>query len=215
MSMDALFVGKGLSLQKSSLTYRPEIDGLRAVAVLLVVAFHAFPAYAPGGFVGVDVFFVISGYLISGILLDHIDAHRFSILHFYDRRIRRIFPPLITVLAAVLVYGWFWLLPGELMQLGKHVAAGAAFIPNFALWSEVGYFDSDAATKPLLHLWSLGVEEQFYLVWPLVLFLCRRSGLRLGMVIAGLFVLSFAWNILDVYSRPESAFYLPFPVPGN
>src|SRR5262245_16152165 len=108
--------------------YRADIDGLRAVAVLLVLGLHVFPDVVVGGFVGVDVFFVISGYLISGILMGSLDAKTFSILRFYDRRIRRIFPPLLAVLAAVLIYGWFRLLPADLMQLGGHVAAAAAFI---------------------------------------------------------------------------------------
>jgi peptidoglycan/LPS O-acetylase OafA/YrhL len=194
-----------------ALAYRPDIDGLRAIAVLLVVGFHAFPAFVPGGYIGVDVFFVISGFLISGILLDGIRAGEFSLVRFYDRRIRRIFPPLIAVLAAALLYGWSHLLPGEMMQLGKHVAGGAGFVPNFMLWSEVGYFDSAAETKPLLQLWSLGIEEQFYLVWPVGLYLLMRGPGRFRPVVLGLIAISFGWNLLGVYSAPESAFYLPGP----
>ncbi len=146
--------------------YRPDIDGLRAVAVLSVVIFHAFPdeAWLPGGFVGVDVFFVISGYLISKILFSEIEQHRFSLASFYGRRIRRIFPALAVCLAAVLAYGFVVLMPSELAQLGKQVFFGASFLSNFALWSESGYFDGAATSKPLLHLWSLGIEEQFYIL---------------------------------------------------
>jgi peptidoglycan/LPS O-acetylase OafA/YrhL len=142
-------------------TYRPDVDGLRAVAVLAVLAFHAFPEALPGGFVGVDVFFVISGFLISGLILQGLQHGTFSFADFYWRRVRRIFPALVLVLAACLALGWLVLLPDEYSQLGKHVAAGAAFVSNIVLWREAGYFDVAAALKPLLHLWSLGVEEQF------------------------------------------------------
>ena len=156
--------------------YRSDIDGLRAVAVTSVVVFHAFPGerWLTGGFIGVDVFFVISGYLISKILFGEIETHRFSIAAFYARRIRRIFPALAVCLAATLAYGFVVLMPSELAQLGKHVFFGASFLSNFALWAENSYFDIAASSKPLLHLWSLGVEEQFYIVWPLLLWLAFR-----------------------------------------
>src|SRR4051794_14346546 len=147
--------------------YRRDIDGLRAFAVLAVVTFHAFPWLMPGGFVGVDVFFVISGYLISGLISQRLAEGRFTFTDFYARRIKRIFPALIVVLVACYAFGWLTLLPVEFAALGKHIAAGMGFVSNFALWREAGYFDASAATKPLLHLWSLGIEEQFYLVWPL------------------------------------------------
>ncbi|MBR4876967.1 MAG: acyltransferase, partial [Rhodocyclaceae bacterium] len=146
--------------------YRPDIDGLRAVAVLAVVAFHAFPRWLPGGFVGVDVFFVISGYLISTILLENLARDTFSFTTFYMRRIRRIFPALAVVLAASFAFGWYSLFADEFASLGKHMAAGAGFVANLVLWFEAGYFDTASELKPLLHLWSLGIEEQFYLVWP-------------------------------------------------
>ena len=149
--------------------YRAGIDGLRAVAVLAVVGYHFFPQWLPAGFVGVDGFFVISGYLITGIILERIDAGRFSILDFYARRIRRIFPALAIVLLAVAAIGWKLLYRDEYKFLGNHVAVGAGFATNILLWSETGYFDQAAEAKPLLHLWSLGVEEQFYLVWPFAL----------------------------------------------
>ena len=155
--------------------YRPDIDGLRAVAVASVVIFHAFPDWLPGGFVGVDIFFVISGFLISGIILGDLNKERFSFVDFYARRVRRIFPALIVVLAACLVLGWFVLLTVEYESLGLHTVAGAGFVSNLLLWSEAGYFDVAASLKPLLHLWSLGVEEQFYLFWPLLLVVSRKG----------------------------------------
>jgi peptidoglycan/LPS O-acetylase OafA/YrhL len=187
--------------------YRPDVDGLRAVAVLAVLGYHAFPTLLPGGFAGVDVFFVISGYLITGIIIEDLARERFTYANFYWRRIRRIFPALILVLGACLSLGWLVLLPDEYAQLGKHVAAGAGFVSNIALWREAGYFDSAAELKPLLHLWSLGVEEQYYLVWPLLLLLFRRHAL---WMIAGIGAASFVLNIWMVATHPTAAFYLPF-----
>ncbi|HTB27755.1 MAG TPA: acyltransferase, partial [Steroidobacteraceae bacterium] len=151
--------------------YRPDVDGLRALAVLSVIGYHAFPRVIRGGFVGVDVFFVISGYLISGLILEDLALGRFSYRRFYARRFRRIFPALIVVLAACLVYGGLMLAPDEFRELGKQAAAGAGFSSNLLQWSQAGYFDQRATTKPLLHLWSLGVEEQFYIAWPILLVL--------------------------------------------
>jgi len=189
--------------------YRPDIDGLRAVAVLSVVLFHAFPMALPGGFVGVDVFFVISGYLISKGLFEGILQGHFDIVAFYERRIRRIFPALLVVLTSCLVAGWFLLLASEYEQLGKHAAAGAAFASNLVLWSESGYFDVAAETKPLLHLWSLGIEEQFYLIWPLVLWAAWRFRFSMLVTIAVLLIASFALNITTVSENPVAAFYSP------
>ena len=192
------------------LKYRPEIDGLRALAVLSVVFYHAFPDLLPGGFIGVDVFFVISGYLITKILIEQLAAKRFSILDFYSRRIRRIFPSLLLVLAAVLGFGWISLFPDEYALLGKHVAAGAAFVSNIVLWTETGYFDAAADSKPLLHLWSLAIEEQFYLVWPILLWLIWRFPrwrLKLTIVFA---ILSFGLNVIMISKTPAAVFYLPF-----
>lgn len=149
--------------------YRADIDGLRAIAVLLVVGYHAFPGKMAGGFIGVDVFFVISGFLISSIIFESLKEGSFSFKEFYARRIRRIFPSLIVVLFSSYLVGWFVLLSSEFQQLGKHLAGSAAFISNGLLWAEAGYFDKAAETKPLLHLWSLAIEEQFYIVWPLLL----------------------------------------------
>lgn len=189
--------------------YRPDIDGLRAVAVLSVLAFHAFPLSLGGGFVGVDIFFVISGYLISGIIFRNLAGDRFSFLEFYQRRIRRIFPALVVVLAATLVAGWFLLLPDDYRQLGKHVAGGAAFVSNLVLWSESGYFDTAAALKPLLHLWSLGIEEQFYLVWPLVLWIAWRKQFNTTLVIGVIFAISLVSCLWLTSADPTAAFYSP------
>ena len=177
------------------MTYRPDVDGLRALAVLAVVGFHAFPGAVPGGFVGVDVFFVISGFLITGIMLDASAAGRFSLLEFYARRIRRIFPALIVVLAACYAVGWWWLFEDRFAQLGKHVAGGAGIASNFILWQEAGYFDASGETKPLLHLWSLGIEEQFYLAWPLVVYLASRSKAPVVLVAAVAAAVSMDWNL--------------------
>ena len=137
--------------------YRPDIDGLRAIAVLAVIAFHTFPSIVPGGFVGVDVFFVISGFLISGIIFDDMRGRDFSLQKFYARRVRRIFPALILLLAVTAVVGWWVLLPDDMLRLGKQMLSSAAFTSNFYFWFQSGYFSPDAQTFPLLHLWSLGV----------------------------------------------------------
>jgi peptidoglycan/LPS O-acetylase OafA/YrhL len=190
--------------------HRSDIDGLRAVAVMLVVAFHYFQDYWPGGFVGVDIFFVISGFLITGIIVRALDVEKFSLLTFYVRRVRRIFPALIVVLCAVLLLGWLWLLPSAYAQLSSDVVASAAFAANIALWLKSGYFDIESAKKPLLHLWSLGIEEQFYLAWPLMLMLAARLRLNLLAVAAGLAALSFVLNVEMVGKDPVATFYLPF-----
>jgi peptidoglycan/LPS O-acetylase OafA/YrhL len=189
--------------------YRADIDGLRAVAVLSVLAFHAFPAALPGGFTGVDIFFVISGFLISRIILEDLRKGRFTFTGFYNRRVRRIFPALTVVLATSLIIGWWILLPADFRHLGSHVAAGAGFVANLLLWSESGYFDTAAHLKPLLHLWSLGVEEQYYLVWPLALFLFRRHVHSIFWMILAVAVGSFALNVWATVRVPDAAFYLP------
>jgi peptidoglycan/LPS O-acetylase OafA/YrhL len=189
------------------LDYRPDIDGLRAIAVLIVIGFHAFPAWIRGGFIGVDVFFVISGYLISTILLAGMERGSFRFSQFYMRRIRRIFPALIVVLLACMVAGWLVLFSFEYEALGKHVAGSAAFVSNFVLWNEAGYFDKAAAIKPLLHIWSLGIEEQFYIVWPLLLYLVwKRRAATLALLLL-LFAFSFTFNVLS--SDAAADFYSP------
>lgn len=187
--------------------YRPDIDGLRALAILSVVGFHAFPTLFPGGFIGVDIFFVISGFLISTIIYGSLERNSFSFAEFYARRIKRIFPALILVLIACFIFGWFTLLTDEYGQLGKHIAGGAGFISNFILWNESGYFDSAAETKLLLHLWSLGVEEQYYFIWPLLLWFAWKRNVNLLAVAIAIGMLSFALNFLE--AQPVADFYSP------
>ena len=191
--------------------YRADIDGLRAIAILSVVGFHAFPNWIGGGFIGVDVFFVISGFLISTIIFGSLRTGSFSFVEFYSRRVRRIFPALLLVLVTSFIFGWLLLLPADYKQLGKHIAGGAGFISNLLFWNESGYFDNAAETKPLLHLWSLGIEEQFYIVWPLFLWLAWQKKTLLFKVIVAAGICSFAWNIAQsiVYVDWIAAFYSP------
>lgn len=193
----------------AAVLYRPDIDGLRGLAVLLVVVFHAFPHALRGGFIGVDVFFVISGFLISSQILSHLTEGSFSFRDFYARRIRRIFPALLVVLAFCLALGWLALLADEYQQLGKHLAAASLFASNFALLGESGYFDNAAETKPLLHLWSLGIEEQFYLIWPVLLWASWRSRVGLTALFLTTGVVSFALNVGLVATDGAAVFYLP------
>jgi peptidoglycan/LPS O-acetylase OafA/YrhL len=201
-----------MTVQQSHLShpkYRPDIDGLRAIAVLAVVAFHAFPTWVRGGFIGVDVFFVISGYLISTIIFENLEKGTFSFSEFYARRIRRIFPALLTVLLACFIFGWFALLADEFKQLGRHMAAGAAFVSNFVLWGEVGYFDNAADTKPLLHLWSLGIEEQFYIIWPPLLWFAWKRQFNLLTITILIAIASFVLNMDGIKQDPIATFYSP------
>lgn len=191
----------------SGRAYRPDIDGLRAVAVTIVVFFHAFPEALPGGFVGVDIFFVISGFLISGIVFDEVRDGTFSISRFYARRVRRIFPALMLVIGATAAAAWFILLPAAFAHFGKQAVASALFATNFFFWFQSGYFSPDANSFPLLHLWSLGVEEQFYIVWPLlvVLFANPKRWIRAALIIGSA---SFALSVVLADHR-ELDFYLP------
>ena len=191
------------------LEYRADIDGLRGIAVLAVVLFHAFPANSPGGFTGVDIFFVISGYLISQVILQGLRRGTFHFSEFYIRRVKRIFPALLLVMATVLVLGWALLLTSEFSELGKHVAGGAVFISNLILWNEHGYFESAAAAKPLLHLWSLAIEEQFYLVWPLILWTAWKMRWNIQAIIWVILSSSFFINVRYIDDYPIATFYLP------
>jgi peptidoglycan/LPS O-acetylase OafA/YrhL len=192
----------------NGVAYRPDIDGLRAIAVLSVVIFHAFPAALPGGFVGVDLFFVISGYLISGIILAAAASPGgFSALGFYRRRVNRLFPSLLAVLAACLAAGYAWLLSDEFIQLGKHAACSAAFAQNIALWGESGYFDLAALKKPLLHLWTLAIEEQFYIAYPLLLLAALRWTRRPLPAIVLLALASFSANLGLIGEHHSAVFY--------
>ena len=179
------------------------------MAVTLVLYFHTFPDALPGGFVGVDVFFVISGFLITSIIARELELGRFSLVEFYNRRIRRIFPALIVVLCATLILGWFWMLPSAFAQLGIDTFASAAFLANIALLLQSGYFDVEAAKKPLLHLWSLGIEEQFYLFWPLLLMLAVRLRMSIVAMAALLGIGSFLLNVALIGANPVADFYLP------
>jgi peptidoglycan/LPS O-acetylase OafA/YrhL len=190
-------------------TYRPEIDGLRAFAVLSVVAFHAFPELIRGGFIGVDIFFVISGFLITSHIFENLDKGQFNLPEFFARRIRRIFPALIVVLASALGFGWFVLLADEYAQLGKHILSGTTFVINFVLAEEIGYFDNAAETKPMLHLWSLAVEEQFYVLWPVVLLLAWKRQINLLTVTVVVAAVSFGLNLYFVESDPAETFFWP------
>ena len=185
---------------------RRDVDGLRGVAVAAVVLFHAFPDAAPGGFAGVDVFFVISGFLITTLVVDARDQGTFTFADFYARRARRLLPALTLMLATVLVAAWALLSPINVAAVARHALAGAAFVPNLLSWSDAGYFDQGANQKPLLHLWSLGVEEQFYLVWPALLLWTPRR--RLAWVAALVALASFGLAIARAGDHATEAFYL-------
>jgi peptidoglycan/LPS O-acetylase OafA/YrhL len=208
ISVNARFEG-GKATHLADPEYRADIDGLRAVAVIGVIGYHAFPAWVKGGFVGVDIFFVISGFLISTVIFNSLQRDSFSFIEFYSRRIKRIFPALLFVLIASFSFGWFALLADEFKQLGKHIAGGAGFVSNFLFWNESGYFDNAADKKPLLHLWSLGVEEQFYIVWPVLLWIGYKSRLNLLAIVLIVAVSSFALGIDKVHSDAAAAFYSP------
>ena len=190
--------------------YRPDIDGLRAVAVLAVVFYHGGLRTFSGGFVGVDVFFVISGYLITSIVWGQLQRGKFSIAGFYERRIRRIFPALFTVSAATMAAAWAWMMPFDLQAFGASLAVMAGFASNF-YFCKTGYFDGGAHIEPLLHTWSLAVEEQFYIVFPILLALLARRGERLTRVaLVVLLVASLVVNLFGVRSSPAWAFYMPW-----
>jgi peptidoglycan/LPS O-acetylase OafA/YrhL len=193
-----------------STDYRPDIDGLRAMAVLTVMAFHAFPDSVKGGFIGVDVFFVISGFLITKLIQSGLDNQHFRFSAFYASRVRRLFPSLLVVLLSCLFLGWFALLSDEYKLLGKHISATAVLIPNWILWSDSGYFDYAAHSKPLLHLWSLGVEEQFYLCWPLTFCLLYRHRFNVLGATCILLLCSFFLNLYMIEKYPSASFFWPF-----
>lgn len=196
-------------LSNTNSNYRLDIDGLRAIAVLSVLGFHFFPAWIQGGFIGVDIFFVISGYLISLILFEEIANGQFSFIHFYSRRIRRIFPALILILIVSMALGWLILFDYEYKKLGFHVVAGGSFFSNFAYWNESGYFDNAPETKPLLHLWSLGIEEQFYIFWPFVIWLAYKLNRLTFNLILFAFCLSLIACVAETKAHPVATFYLP------
>ena len=189
--------------------YRSEIDGLRAIAVVPVILFHARFDLFSGGFVGVDVFFVISGYLITTIIINEMENGTFTLLRFYERRARRILPSLFFVVLCCIPAAWFLLLPSDMKDFAQSVVAVATFSSNILFWIESGYFATEAELKPLLHTWSLAVEEQYYILFPLFLMAVWRSGLRaiVGLLIL-MFVVSLAVAHWGAYNNPSATFYL-------
>jgi len=192
-----------------TLKYRPEIDGLRALAVVPVIFFHAGFKEFRGGFVGVDIFFVISGYLITTIIINELDAGNFSIIRFYERRARRILPALFFVMLACLPFSWAWLMPRDLVDFAKSIVSVSTFSSNILFWRQSGYFDTAAELKPLLHTWSLAVEEQYYILFPLFLMFSWRLGRRnILALLAIAFCLSLGLAQWGAYNKPSATFYL-------
>ena len=201
---------KQASNRNAVLKYRPDIDGLRAVAILSVLAYHLSPASVSGGFVGVDVFFVISGYLISAVIFSEIATGRYSVLAFYERRIRRIFPALFGMLIGLSTVISFFLLPKEFIDYAKSAIAATTSASNFYFWHHSGYFDSPTS-NPLLHTWSLAVEEQFYILFPIFLLITRRfftQWLKHAVVI--LLFTSLAASVVTLHYNATTAFYMPY-----
>ena len=188
--------------------YRADIDGLRACAVIPVVLFHAGVPAITGGFVGVDVFFVISGYVISALLLEDINAGRFSIIAFYERRIRRIFPALVFVIAITTLAAGFLLLPREMIDFSKSVIASTLFASNIYFWKQAGYFDIASSLRPLLQLWTLAVEEQFYVLMPLAMYIAFALGSRWRLIFWPVFLFSFGLSVAVTHIAPSANFYL-------
>lgn len=199
----------------SKIKYIPEIDGLRTLAVLPVILYHLGLNWIPGGFLGVDVFFVISGYLITSILIKERNKNIFDFfVDFYIRRLRRIFPAFFTVVITTILVSYFILLPQDFIELGRSALAGVGFVSNIYFYLNTGYFDAPAETMPLLHTWSLAVEEQFYLVWPALILLTKYLGNRsIFLLLSALFLSSFVSSLWLTPLFPAFAFYnLPFRV---
>jgi peptidoglycan/LPS O-acetylase OafA/YrhL len=195
---------------ESNLAYRHDIDGLRAIAVISVIVFHLWHGVLPGGYLGVDIFFVLSGYLITSIIWREIQGNCFSIKTFYIRRIRRILPALLFLVTVVTIAAAFLLLPMDLVGYARSLISTLFFVQNVYFWRDTDYFSRLAEEKPLLHLWSLGIEEQFYLIFPILLILlARRSRLTTIVVIASLVILSYISNIFALrIGALLPAFYL-------
>jgi peptidoglycan/LPS O-acetylase OafA/YrhL len=189
------------------LPYRADIDGLRALAVIVVILFHAFPNIFGSGFIGVDIFFVISGYLISSFILKNLFANSFNFASFYSRRVNRIFPALLFILITLLCLSWYYLIPDDFSKVSKHVFGSSTFLSNIVYLSEAGYFDDAADQKPLLHLWSLAIEEQFYIIWPITLALAFRFRLEVVKLIIFALLFSFALNIYRASYDTNFAFF--------
>ncbi|WP_296204697.1 acyltransferase family protein [Psychrobacter sp. UBA3962] len=193
--------------------FRKDINGLRAFAVIAVVLFHFNASWMPGGFAGVDVFFVISGFLMTGIIFKGLENNNFSVLNFYVARANRIIPALAALCLALLVFGWFYLTPLEYKALGKHAASSVGFLSNVIYWREAGYFDAASHEKWLLHTWSLSVEWQFYIIYPLVLLVLKRvfSLKTLKSLIIAATVVGFIFSVYATYKWPSASYYL-FPM---
>lgn len=202
------------SMKPLTKKYLPEITALRAIAVLLVLLFHLDFSWLPGGFIGVDVFFVISGYLITRNILISIDKGNFSFFNFYTKRLRRLFPALFFTLVFCIIAGWFFLAPANLERLGQSIIYAAIYLSNFFFLGEQGYFETDSALKPLLHTWSLSIEEQFYLIWPLIIAIGAKWGnKKLGGLLLLLTVLSISAAQSYFFTSAKSVFFLlPFRV---
>jgi peptidoglycan/LPS O-acetylase OafA/YrhL len=192
---------------KRNFQYRADIDGLRAIAIGLVIGFHYFPEYIHSGFIGVDIFFVISGYLITAIIHPQIQDKRFKLSHFYIKRFKRIFPITLTCLLSCYAIGWFYLIDTEYAQLGKYIGGGAFSAVNFIAFFETGYFDNSSILKPLIHLWSLAIEEQFYIIWPILLsfLIYTKRGRHLFLLLLIFFLLGTIH-----LNEPNALFYLPY-----
>ena len=189
--------------------FRPEIQGLRGIAVLLVLIYHLDLPIFKGGFIGVDIFFVISGYLITAIIINDLEKKQFSILNFYERRARRILPALFFVMATCLPIAWVWMQPGQLKDFSESLVAVSLFVSNFLFWSESGYFAAAAEEKPLLHTWSLAVEEQYYLIFPILLILIWRFGRnRVFWIIILLAIISLLFSEWSWRTAKSSNFFL-------
>lgn len=194
---------KFLPIPKHSLAYNRQLDALRGVAVLLVLFFHIYPAIFSFGYVGVDIFFVLSGYLITGIIISKIETGNFSFLEFYRNRIRRIFPAMIVVLLASMIAGYIFLFPKELELFSKHLKSSFLFYQNITLINEAGYWDAESTKKPLLHFWSLSIEEQFYLFWPLILMIFAKINRSWTTKLIILFFVLFSISLMGV----QDSFY--------
>lgn len=194
---------------KGTITYRPQIDGLRAVAVLAIILFHFDPRIVPGGYLGVDIFFVISGFLITSFIMADLERGAFSLLQFYERRVRRILPALFVVLAATLPFAALYLLPSQQAAHARSLLATLFFSSNILFWTETGYFTAEADLKPLLHTWSLAVEEQFYLFFPVILLALWRLGPRVLVAALGaMFAASLIASTILAQEAPAANFYL-------
>ncbi len=190
--------------------FRYDINGLRAIAVLAVVIFHFTPKWLPGGFVGVDVFFVISGFLMTAIIFNSVQKNTFNLFEFYIARANRIIPVLATMSIVLLVFGWFYVLPTEYKDLGQQIEKGSLFTSNLLFAKGGGYFDTAEHTKWLLHTWSLSVEWQFYIFFPIVIIILKKylSFKNIKHVIITLFLISFIYCIYATYKDSKTAYFL-------